>query len=123
MRRHVALSLLAVLLLTIQISVSQTAETQDPKITVMNPRGIQPPIRLIPMPERSSLEGKTVYIVDTKYANTKPFVNELHKILQERYPKTNWVLRDKRGMYMTDDPDLWAEIKEKAVAMVMPIGH
>jgi hypothetical protein len=114
---------MVVLLLTIQISVSQTAQGQDPKITVMNPRGIQPPIRLIPMPERSNLEGKTVYIVDTKYANTKPFVNELHKILKERYPKTNWVLRDKRGMYMTDDPDLWAEIKEKAVAMVMPIGH
>jgi hypothetical protein len=123
MKRQVALSVLVALFLTFQISVSQTVSTQDAKITVMNPRGIQPPIRLIPMPERTSLEGKTVYIVDTKYANTKPFVNELHKILQERYPKTNWVLRDKRGMYMTDDPDLWAEIKEKAVAMVMPIGH
>ena len=123
MKRQVALSVLVALFLTFQISVSQTASTQDAKITVMNPRGIQPPIRLIPMPERTSLEGKTVYIVDTKYANTKPFVLELHKILQERYPKTNWVLRDKRGMYMTDDPDLWQEIKEKAVAMVMPIGH
>ena len=123
MKRRVALSVLAVLFLTIQISVSQTAPTQDAKITVLNPRGIQPPIRLIPMPERGSIEGKTVYIVDTKYANTKPFVNELYKILKERYPKTNWVQRDKRGMYMTDDPDLWAEIKEKAAAMIMPIGH
>ena len=109
--------------LLMTVVVIQPAPAQDAKITVMNPRGIQPPIRLIPMPERTSIEGKTVYIVDTKYANTKPFVNELHIILQERYPKTNWVLRDKRGMYMTDDPDLWAEIKEKAAAMVMPIGH
>jgi hypothetical protein len=123
MKRKAALSVLAVLFFTIQFSASQTASKQDPKITVMNPRGIQPPIRRIPMPERQSIAGKTVYIVDTKYANTKPFVNELYKILQERYPKTNWVLRDKRGMYMTDDPDLWEEIKEKAVGMIMPIGH
>jgi len=112
---------LAVLLCTIQISGTSTA--QDGKITVLNPRGIQPPIRLIPMPERGSIDGKTVYIVDTKYANTKPFINELHKILMERYPKTNWVLKEKRGMYMDDDPDLWAEIKEKAAGMVIAIGH
>ena len=51
--------------------------TQAEKITVYNPMGIKPPIRLIPMPERGSIEGKTVYIVDTKYPNTKPFFNEL----------------------------------------------
>jgi hypothetical protein len=123
MKRQIALSVLAVLVITIQISLSQTAPAKDVRITVMNPRGIQPPIRLIPMAERQSIEGKTVYIVDTKYANTKPFVNELYKILKERYPKTNWVLRDKLGMYMTDDPKLWAEIKEKGQAMIMPIGH
>lgn len=123
MKKQIALFVTAVLLLAIQVSVSQSASAQSPKITVMNPRGIQPPIRLIPMPERGSLEGKTIYIVDTKYPNTKPFVNELFKILKERYPKTNWVLKEKLGMYMTDDPDLWAEIKQKAQGMIMPIGH
>ena len=67
--------------------------------------------------------GKTVYIVDTKYANTRPFINELHKILQERYPKTTWVLRDKIGMYMDDDPKLWEEIKAKGAAAIVAIGH
>jgi len=123
MKKQIALFVTAVLLLAIQASASQSASAQSPKITVMNPRGIQPPIRLIPMPERGSLEGKTIYIVDTKYPNTKPFVNELFKILKERYPKTNWVLKEKLGMYMTDDPDLWAEIKQKAQGMIMPIGH
>ena len=96
---------------------------QDEKITVYNPRGIQPPIRLIPMPERVDLTGKTVYLVDTKYPNTKPFVNELYKILKERYPRTNWVLREKIGMYMDDDPNLWAEIKEEAQGAIVVIGH
>lgn len=110
-------------LLLLSFHVTETVAGQDDKITVYNPRGIQPPIRLIPMPERQSLEGKTIYIVDTKYPNTKPFVNELYKILNERYPKTNWVLKEKIGMYMDDDPNLWAEIKEKAQGMIMTIGH
>ena len=103
--------------------VSGASAAPDEKITVYNPRGVKPPIRLIPMPERGGIDGKTIYVVDTKYPNTRPFVNELYKILKERYPKTNWVLKDKVGMYMQDDPALWAEIKEKAHGMVMAIGH
>lgn len=114
-------SLVVFILLSVQ--VSHTTADENEKITVYNPRGIQPPIRLIPMPERGPIEGKTVYLVDTKYPNTKPFANELFKILKERYPETNWVFKDKRGMYMDDDPDLWAEIKEKAQGMIMVIGH
>jgi len=94
------------------------------KIVVMNPRGIQPEIRKIPMAARpKTLDKKTVYIVDTKYPNTKPFVNELFAALKAKYPKTNWVLRDKFGGYMDDDPELWKEIKEKAAGAIVLIGH
>ena len=94
------------------------------KVTVLNPRGIQPPIRLIPMaPRLDTLDGKTIYVVDTKYPLTKPFVQEVYNVLKEKYPKTNWVFRDKRGSYFDDDPKLWAEIKEKGQGMVMAVGH
>ena len=43
--------------LLMTVVVIQPAPAQDAKITVMNPRGIQPPIRLIPMPERVGIEG------------------------------------------------------------------
>lgn len=112
-----------VILVLLSFQVTDTSAVEGEKITVYNPRGIQPPIRLIPMPERGPIEGKTIYLVDTKYPNTKPFANELFKILKEKYPKTNWVFKDKRGMYMDDDPDLWAEIKEKAQGMIMVVGH
>ena len=86
----------------------------EAKIVVMNPRGIQPEIRKIPMATRpATLDGKTVYIVDTKYPNTKPFVDELFAALKAKYPKTTWVLREKLAGYMDDDPNLWKEIKEK----------
>ena len=94
------------------------------KIVVMNPRGIKPEIRKIPMAARpATLDGKTVYIVDTKYPNTKPFVQELLAGLKAKYPKTTWVLRDKFAGYMDDDPNLWKEIKEKGAGAIVPLGH
>ena len=93
-------------------------------ITVLNPRGIQPPIRLVPMaPRPATLDGKTIYIVDTKYPRTKPFVEELQKGLAAKYPKTNWVIKDKVGSYFDDDPKLWADAKANAAGAIVLIGH
>jgi len=103
--------------------VAGYAVAADAKITVMNPRGIQPAIQRIPMAARSSLDGKTVYIVDTKYPNTKAFVNKLQENLAAKYPKTKWVSKDKTGNYMQDDPALWAEIKAQAQAAIVLMGH
>jgi hypothetical protein len=103
-------------------SIGWTAD--EAKIVVMNPRGIQPEIRKIPMAKRpATLDGKTVYIVDTKYPNTKPFVNELFAALKTKYPKTTWVLKEKFGGYMDDDPALWKEAKEKAAGAIVLVGH
>jgi hypothetical protein len=97
---------------------------QEAKITVLNPRGIQPQIRRIPMPARlATLDGKTIYLVDTRYPRTREFVEELFSILKTKYPRTKWILRDKFGGYVDDDPQLWAEIKEKGDGMVMATGH
>ena len=94
------------------------------KIVVMNPRGIQPEIRKIPMAKRpATLDDKTVYIVDIKYPNTKPFVEALLAALKAKYPKTNWVVKEKLGGYMDDDPNLWKETKEKATAAIVLVGH
>ena len=101
-----------------------TAYAGEEKIVVMNPRGIQPEIRKIPMaPRPATLDGKTVYIVDTKYPNTKPFVNALYSALKSKYPNTTWILRDKYAGYMDDDPKLWAEIKEKGAGAIVLLGH
>lgn len=100
------------------------ASAQEAGITVLNPRGILPPIKRIPMaPRVSSLDGKTIYVVDTKYPRTSQFMEEVVKILKERYPKANWILRAKSGGYIDDDPKLWAEVKEKGQGIVMGIGH
>jgi hypothetical protein len=119
MNKRAACFALGALLLFAGLALAQGA-----KITVLNPRGIQPQIRRIPMaPRPATLDGKTIYVVDTRYPRTREFVEELFNVLKEKYPKTNWVLRDKFGGYVDDDPKLWAEIKEKGHGMIMTVGH
>ena len=121
--KHQSVFSLVVIFLFLTITSSLAAAGAE-KIVVMNPRGIQPEIRKIPMaPRPATLDGKTVYIVDTKYPNTKPFVNALYSALKSKYPKTTWILRDKFGGYMDDDPKLWKEIKEKGAGAIVLLGH
>ena len=121
--RNKAVYILAVTLMA-ALATSYMGAADEAKIVVMNPRGIQPEIRKIPMASRlATLDGKTVYIVDTKYPNTKPFVEELYTALKSKYPKTIWVLRDKFAGYMDDDPKLWKEIKEKNAGAIVLLGH
>jgi hypothetical protein len=116
--------LLIGLLLGVFLNAGSILAADSTKTAVLNPRGIQPAIRLIPMALRNdTLDGKTIYVVDTRYPLTQPFVQEVYNVLKEKYPKTNWILRNKIGSYFDDDPKLWAEIKEKGQGMVMAIGH
>ena len=113
----------AVMFISALLAGIVTAAPND-KITVLNPRGIMPAIQQIPMAERpGSLDGKTIYIVDTKFANTKLFVNAVRDNLAAAYPKTTWIGIDKIGGYMQDDPALWAEIKAKGHGAIVLLGH
>jgi hypothetical protein len=91
---------------------------------VVNPRGQLPAIKQKPMaPRLDSLDGKTIYLVDTGWPYTHQFSEELHGVLSRRYPQTTFVLRDKRGGYGENAPELWAEIQERADAAIMGVGH
>ena len=123
MKIRIAHCMLAVLLAA-GFSLKLSPAADEPRITVVNPRGILPQIQRIPMANRiENLDGKTIYIIDTKFARTRDFVETLHKVLQEKYPKTTWVLRDKIGNYQVDDPTLWKEIQSKGHGVIMGIGH
>jgi len=93
-------------------------------ITVVNPRGQVPPIKLMPMASRlDSIEKKTIYIVDIRWPYTQPFTEELRDLLSERYPNTKFIRREKAGPYGEADPKLWEEIKKEGDAMILATGH
>ncbi len=92
--------------------------------TVFNPRGTPPAILLRPMaPRPSQLKERTVYFVDVRFMNGKDFLTEVQRAFSERFPGVRTELRQKRGGYTEDDPELWAEIQANAGLMVMAIGH
>lgn len=99
-------------------------DPEGKRFRVFNPRGTPPPIRLRPMaPRPASLEGKTVYFVDVRFMNGSVFLAEIQKVFAERFPGVMTELRQKRGGYTEEDPELWDEIQKKGALMVMAIGH
>ncbi|MFC1839384.1 hypothetical protein ACFL1N_07385 [Thermodesulfobacteriota bacterium] len=124
MKKKINVGILIISLLSMVFSFTNVSLAKETRITVYNPLGQPPAIKRVPMaPRISDLKGKTIYIVDIGFSGTHQFLVELQNILQERYPDTKWVLRDKIGTYFNDDPKLWAEVKEKGHGMIMGVGH
>lgn len=121
MNKPIRILLLAIMLIAGIFKISASF-AQESNVSIINPRGALPSIRLVPMaPRLDTLDGKTVYLIAASFA--VPLMPELEKILTERYPKTTWVLKNKPGSYFDDDPKLWAEAKEKSSAVIMGVGH
>lgn len=94
------------------------------KITAVNPKGTPPPIQLIPMaPRLDTLEGKTVYLVDTGFHGSDMLLHQVEAWFGRNMPSVTVVFRRKAGPYAEDDPKLWKEIKEKGNAVIMAVGH
>jgi hypothetical protein len=95
-----------------------------PKLVALNPRGMPPPITLIPMAKRlDSLDGKTVYLVSDGFPGADHFLAQVGIWFQKHMPSVTTVYRLKAGGFADDDPKLNAEIKEKGQAVIMAIGH
>ena len=97
-----------------------------PKITVLNPMGTPPPITLMPQaPRLGTLEGKTIYLINTGYIGTDRFMDEMAKWFKANHPKTNIVYKDnKSGAGLAEvSKALWTEIAEKGDAAIVGLGH
>jgi hypothetical protein len=94
------------------------------KIEGLNPKGTPPPVQLFPMaPRLNSLDGKTVWLVDTGFEGGGMLLQQIQLWFKTNMPSVNTVFRRKAGPYMEDDPTLWKEIKEKGDAAIMAVGH
>jgi hypothetical protein len=132
MKTRILIIVLAVLSLSLlfcfsvldhQVQAQENAVKE--KITVLSPKGQPPPIHLKPMaPRLDTLDGKTVYLVNDGYLGTDILLGEMQAWFKANMPQVNTVYKVKGGGGFTaEDPELWAEIKEKADAVVMGMGH
>jgi hypothetical protein len=97
----------------------------EPKYVALTPKGTPPPVMRYAMAPRtnSSLDGKTVYLVDTGFMAADIMIREVEAWMKQNMPSVTTVSRKKVGTYPEDDPKLWAEIKANAAACIMAIGH
>jgi hypothetical protein len=97
-----------------------------PKITVLNPMGTPPPITLKPQaPRLNTLDGKTIYFINTGYIGTDRLMSVMTDWFKANYPKTNIVYKDnKSGAGLAEvSKALWTEISEKGDAAIVGLGH
>jgi hypothetical protein len=132
MKRHISAVLIAILCLGLFCSFQSSnnaaqaqGKTTEQKITVLSPRGKPPAIQLKPMaPRLDTLDGKTVYLVNDGYLGTDILLGEMQEWFKANMPKVNTLYKPMTGGgFVAEDPALWAEIKEKADAVIMGMGH
>lgn len=94
------------------------------KVIVLNPKGMPPPIQLVPMAKRlDSLDGKTIFLVSDGFPGADHFLAQVANWFKKNMPGVTTIYRLKAGAFADDDPALNAEIKAKGNAVIMAIGH
>ena len=73
-------------------------------------------------PRLNTLENKTVYLVDTGFAGSHEFLEEVQDWFGRNMPSVKTVLHTKEGNMFSDSPELWVELKEKADGVVFGVG-
>ncbi len=87
------------------------------------PRQFEETLESLKMASRlDTLEGKTVYLVNTGFAGSKEFMEELQDWLNRNRPEIKTVLRHKKTSMFTDEPELWKEIKANGDAAILGVG-
>ena len=96
---------------------SRPGDIQDP---FAQPKGEVHPVRMAP--RLGSLDGRTVYLVETGFAGSYDFMQEVQDWFSQNMPSVKTVFRRKQGTMFTNDPALWDEIKEKGDAAILGVG-
>jgi hypothetical protein len=75
-------------------------------------------------PRMDTLDGKTIYLVNDGFIGSDNLLYEMQDWFKANYPKTTTVYKRKGGSgFDTEDPALWAEMKEKANGIIIALGH
>lgn len=96
----------------------------EQNFVALSPKGTPPPVQRFSMaPTLSTLDGKTVYLVDTGFFGADLLLKQVQGWFQQNMPTVKTVYRKKAGTYPENDPKLWSEIKANGNAVIMAIGH
>jgi hypothetical protein len=101
-----------------------TARSTTSLCSVLDPRG-QPTAIIQPHPlasRLSSLEGKTLYVIDVGFGGGWEFLEETVGWFSRHMPGVKTVLQHKKGIMFVDEPETWSELKQNADAVIFGVG-
>jgi hypothetical protein len=108
-----------------QISHNTTA-SRDKLTTVLNPAIPDKLATRVPLaPRLDTLEGKTIYLVDTNYEGMgrTPVLEEMQAWFIKNMPGVKMTFKLKSGNYAENDPALWKEIaSNKANGVIIGVA-
>jgi hypothetical protein len=102
----------------------RTVHPDSQTMNILDPFG-QPEVTLQPsrMALRlATLENKTIYLVDTGFAGSHEFLEEVQDWFARNSPSVKTVLHKKETSMFTDEPALWARLKKEADGVVFGVG-
>jgi hypothetical protein len=97
-----------------------------PLITVLNPAIASQMVDREPLsPRLTTLEGKTIYLIDINWGGPEAAYSVFEEIkswFAQNMPSVKIVIKRKAGSYTTDDPPLWKEIAQNGNAAMIGIS-
>ena len=116
-------AVVAALCIGLVCGIAVTGYAQGGKITVYNPMGTPPPIQMKAMaPRLDTLDGKTIFLVNTGFPNSDNFMAVVADWFAANYPKTKVEIKRSSGMGNLS-PALREEIQKSANAVLFGLGH
>jgi hypothetical protein len=92
--------------------------------SVLDPRG-QPTAIIQPhplAPRLDTIQGKTIYLIDVGFGGGWEFLEETVGWFSRNQPGVETVLQHKKGIMFIDEPEMWADIKQNADAVIFGVG-
>jgi hypothetical protein len=104
-------------------TTSSRGPERQPVFDVLNPCGVRRAVAETPLAERlESLEGKVVYCISQFVGGADVFLKKIADALPAWAPGARAVFVKKATTYMSDDPELWAEIEREGDAVIYGCG-
>jgi hypothetical protein len=92
--------------------------------TVLNPLGYPPKVgRKQPAKRLDALDGKTVYLVDSRFDDSVELLKQVEAWFAVHLPGVRTKLVQMASYYGNDDPKLWDEIRTHGHAAILGVGH
>ncbi|MBI2174600.1 MAG: hypothetical protein HYU33_05335 [Candidatus Omnitrophica bacterium] len=86
--------------------------------------GYPPKVNPVAMaPRLSSLNGKTIYLVDPRFDDSDVFLKQMQAWFAEHMPEAVTKIVRMSSVYTQDDPKTWEEIKANGDAAIVGVGH